>query len=158
MKLHNLILSALLCLTPFVVNAAEDSGTPKRVRSAVFSTTSDWEALTGLRFTEYKFKFIPDSKLVNDGLELYSLDSFPCIGHLDRPRVWIGPNKKTSGEIGTSCLYLPEVVRFAWRNTKRDSTQTRTTGILECPIDKSTGFEIDLSKCTIGPEWKDINF
>ena len=55
-----------------------------------------------------------------------------------------------------ACLGAPETIQFAYRNATRDADQATTTGILECPV-KTNGRDmtIDLSRCTVGPDWDD---
>ena len=89
---------------------AADTGTPgdKPVatpRVSIFSTSTDWEALTGLRYSEYRGEFIPSSGIVGRGLVLYYLDGFPCYGLGDGVRIWVGPNNKHDGELRIACLY-----------------------------------------------------
>ena len=123
-------------------------------RISLFSTSTDWQALTGLRYSEYRGKFIPSSGIVGRGLVLYYLDSFPCYGLGEGVRVWIGPNNKHDGELRIACLYAPTEINFTWRNATRDADQAVSTGILTCPVD-SDGREltIDLAHCEKGPDW-----
>ena len=123
-------------------------------RISLFSTSTDWQALTGLRYSEYRDKFIPSSGIVGRGLVLYYLDGFPCYGLGEGVRVWIGPNNKHDGELRIACLYAPTEINFTWRNATRDADQAVSTGILTCPVD-SDGREltIDLAHCEKGPDW-----
>ena len=123
-------------------------------RISLFSTSTDWQALTGLRYSEYRGKFIPSSGIVGRGLVLYYLDGFPCYGLGEGVRVWIGPNNKHDGELRIACLYAPTEINFTWRNAARDADQAVSTGILTCPVD-SDGREltIDLAHCEKGPDW-----
>ncbi|MBO8425257.1 MAG: hypothetical protein IAC69_02125 [Proteobacteria bacterium] len=123
-------------------------------RISLFSTSTDWQALTGLRYSEYRGKFIPSSGIVGRGLVLYYLDGFPCYGLGEGVRVWIGPNNKHDGELRIACLYAPTEINFTWRNATRDADQAVSTGILTCPVD-SDGREltIDLAHCEKGPDW-----
>lgn len=130
--------------------------TPSQPRISIFSTSTDWEGLTGLRYSEYRGKFIPSSKLVGRGLVLYYLDGFPCYGLGEGVRVWVGPNNKHEGELRIACLYAPEEIKFTWRNATREADQAESTGILICPVE-SSGREltIDLEKCEKGPDWSE---
>lgn len=127
-------------------------------RVSIFSTSADWEALTGLRYSEYRGKFIPSSGLVGRGLVLYYLDGFPCYGLGTGVRVWIGPNNKHDGELQIACLYPPSEINFTWRNAARDAAQAASTGMLTCPVE-SDGREltINLSECKKGPDWDEFD-
>jgi hypothetical protein len=151
MKPIILILSGLLYCAPLAALAADDP-VP---RISVFSTSTDWEAVTGLRLSQYRVKVIGNSKLVKNGLELYYLDGFPCYGQPDRTQIWIGQNGKTDREMIITCLYAPRAITLAWRNAARDAIQGTTVGILECPIDDRGELTMDLSKCTKGKDWKE---
>ncbi len=125
-------------------------------RISLFSTSTDWQALTGLRYSEYRGEFIPSSNLVGRGLVLYYLDGFPCYGLGEGVRVWIGPNNKHDGELRLACLYAPTEIKFTWRNATRDADQAQSTGVLICPVE-SSGREltIDLGDCEKGPDWEE---
>ncbi len=138
----------------FPAVAAPDPNPIPRIN--VFSTSTDWEAITGLRLSQYDVTFTPDPALVGQkGLELYVMDGFPCYGQSDRTQIWFGPNNKTNGAISVICLYIPKTITFAWRNADRDALQDTTTGILECPTKDGNSFEIDMRKCTKGKDWKE---
>ena len=140
----------------FVVaaNCADASLSAPRV--SIFSTSTDWQAVTGLTLNEYNGKFISDKKLVGRGLVLYYLDGFPCYGLGYGVRVWVGPDGKTDNDLHIACVSMPREINFAYRNATRDADQATTTGILTCPV-CGRGFEltIDLSDCTVGPNWDD---
>ena len=140
MKFKLLILPLLL---PAIANAASTS---------VFSTSVDWEAVTGMRLHQTLVKFIPDSKIIENGLELYFLDGFPCFAQTGKARIWIG-QKNTEDEIILTCAHVPDTVNFAWRNADRDAPQAKTTGILKCSVSGENNIIIDLSKCEIGTSW-----
>ena len=91
--------------------------------------------------------------MVKNGLVLYYLDSFPCYGEADSVRVWVSPNGKMSGHLRLVCVHKPDEISFSWRNADEDATQARSTGILTCPVEGSTSFKIDISKCEKGPDW-----
>lgn len=125
-------------------------------RVSVFSTTVDWEAVTGLTLHQYTGKIKgTDKSFVKNGLVLYYLDSFPCYGEADSVRVWFSPNGKMVGNLRIVCIYKPETISFAWRNADEEATQTRSTGILTCPVDGNYNFTIDISKCVVGKDWKE---
>ena len=141
----------ILCAPAFA--AASGTSTP---RVSIFSTSTDWQGVTGLSLNEYDGRFISDKKLVGRGLVLYYLDGFPCYGLGYGVRVWIGPDGQTDNNLHIACVAAPKMVQFAYRNATRDADQATTTGILECPV-KTHGRDmtIDLSHCTAGPDWDD---
>lgn len=126
-------------------------------RISIFSTSTDWEGLTGLYYHEYRGNFVTSSSLVGKGLVLYYLDGFPCYGLGEGVRVWLGPNNKHEGELRIACIYPPKEIKFTWRNATREADQAVSTGLLTCPVE-STGREltINLADCDKGPDWKDI--
>ncbi len=146
----------VLCALLFALSAhAADPNPIPRV--SVFSTSTDWEAVTGLRYSLYDVEFVTDSALIgNTGLEMYVLDGFPCYGQSDRTQIWFGPNGKSNGNISMVCLYVPEKVYFAYRNVPRDADQDTTRGILECPTRDGKEFTIDMYKCARGKDWKEF--
>ena len=123
-------------------------------RISIFSTSTDWEGVTGLRLAEYDGKFVSDSRLVGRGLVLYYLDGFPCYGLGSGVRVWIGPNGRSDQELSIACVAAPTEIKFAYMNALRDADDRTTKGILTCPVSAS-GHEltIRLSDCTVGPDW-----
>ena len=132
---------------------AADAPTP---RVSIFSTSTDWQAVTGLTLNEYDGKFILDKKLVGRGLVLYYLDGFPCYGLGFGVRVWIGPDGKSDNDLAIACVAAPTEIKFAYRNATRDADEATTTGILTCPVsDGGRELTIDLSECTVGPDWDD---
>ncbi len=137
------------------VHAADDAPVIKRV--SIFSTSTDWEAVTGLQLAEYKGKFIPDSKLIGTkGLVLYYLDGFPCYGLGEGVRIWLDPRGHADNDLRIVCLRPPREIKFAWRNMTAQGVQRSTTGLLTCPVsDKGRDLTIDLKKCTKGPDWPD---
>ena len=137
-----------LCVLPAI---AADAPQP---RVSIFSTSTDWQAVTGLTLNEYSGKFISDKKLVGRGLVLYYLDGFPCYGLGFGVRVWVGPDGKTDNDLAIACVAAPTEIKFAYRNATRDADQATTTGILTCPVsDRGRDLTIDLSDCIVGPDW-----
>lgn len=124
-------------------------------RVSIFSTSTDWQAVTGLLLNEYRGTVIPDRNLVKRGLVLYYLDGFPCYGLGEGVRVWVGPDWNHQ-HLRIACVAAPTEIKFAYRNALRDADEATTTGILTCPV-KSDGREmtIKLSDCTVGPDWKE---
>jgi hypothetical protein len=113
---------------------AADSATPAPARISIFSTSTDWEGVTGLRLSEYRGTFVPDARLVKRGLVLYYLDGFPCYGLGDGVRVWIGPNDQNHEHLRIACVAAPTEIKFAYINASRDADDQTTTGILTCPV------------------------
>ena len=158
------IFSIIAAISIFWGAFAEESKNPpssedkpvSQPRISIFSTSTDWEGLTGLRYHEYKGKFVSSSSLIGRGLVLYYLDGFPCYGLGEGVRIWLGPNNKHEGELRIACLYAPEEIKFTWRNATREADQAESTGILICPV-KSDGREltIDLGNCDKGPDWSE---
>ncbi|MBE6461119.1 MAG: hypothetical protein E7007_04440 [Alphaproteobacteria bacterium] len=144
------IISVLLAL---IVAPAYSATTPAP-RVSIFSTSTDWQAVTGLTLNEYSGKFISDKKLVGRGLVLYYLDGFPCYGLGFGVRVWIGPDGKSDNDLAIACVAAPTEIKFAYRNATRNADQATTTGILTCPVsDRGRDLTIDLSDCIVGPDW-----
>lgn len=125
-------------------------------RISIFSTSTDWEAVTGLYLNEYrgKFKYSNNNKLIGRGLILYYLDGFPCYGLGEGVRVWLGPRGEHDGELRIACVHAPTEIKFAWRNATRDADQAATTGLLTCPVTGDRELTIDLARCTRGPDWE----
>ena len=75
-------LSGIFFCFLLAVNAygADSSPAP---RVSIFSTSTDWEAVTGLRLSEYRGTVIPDTRLVKRGLVLYyfglASECFSCL-------------------------------------------------------------------------------
>ena len=134
---------------------AADTSAP---RVSIFSTSTDWQAVTGLTLNEYNGTFISDKRLVGRGLVLYYLDGFPCYGLGYGVRVWIGPNGQNHEHLHIACVAAPTEIKFAYRNATRDADQATTTGILTCPVsDSGRELTIDLADCIVGPDWDKYN-
>ncbi len=148
-----------LALFVISANAADSTqpAPPPARRVSIFSTSTDWQAITGLLLNEFRGTFKPDSKLSGTkGLVLYYLDGFPCYGLGDGVRVWMGPNNKHDGELRIACVYAPDVINFSWRNATRDADDAVGTGLLTCPVDADgRNLTIDMSKCTRGRDWSE---
>lgn len=147
------IISAIFAMFLSAQCIAGDAPVVKRV--SIFSTSTDWQAVTGLDLNQYTATFRPDSRLIGrQGLILYYLDAFPCYGLAYGVRVWLGPNGKNDGALQIACVAAPTEIHFAYRNATRDADQAATTGILTCPVDGRTrDLTIDLSRCSVGPDW-----
>ncbi|MCQ2580699.1 MAG: hypothetical protein MJ164_00815 [Alphaproteobacteria bacterium] len=144
------ILSVFCC-----VNAlADDTPQMPAPRVSLFSTTVDWSGVTGLPLSQYSGKITGGSRsLVKNGLVLYYLDAFPCYGAADSVRVWVSPSGEVVGNLRLICVANPKTVQFAYHNATADAPQSETTGLLTCPATGDYDFNIDLSKCTVGPNW-----
>ena len=135
--------------------AGADTVTPQP-RVSIFSTSTDWEAVTGLTLNEYRGTVIGDAQLVKRGLVLYYLDGFPCYGLGSGVRVWVGPNGQNHEHLYIACVAEPTEIKLAYRNATRDADEATTTGILTCPVDGGgREFKIKLSDCVVGPDWDD---
>ena len=150
-KLLTIFLS-LVCISAF---ADDEAPAPVPVpRVSLFSTSTDWAALTGLPWRQFTGEISGQSKfLVKQGLVLYYLDGFPCYGEADSVRVWLSPDGKMSGHLRLVCVHKPETISFAYRNATEDALDARSTGILTCPITGDRHFKIDISKCITGKDW-----
>ena len=147
------IIFALCGIFALTSAIAADAPAP---RVSIFSTSTDWQAVTGRTLNEYSGKFISDKRLVGRGLVLYYLDGFPCYGLGFGVRVWIGPDGKSDNGLAIACVAAPTEIQFAYRNATRDADQATTTGILTCPVsDDGRELTIKLSDCTVGPDWDD---
>ena len=150
--MKKIIFSVLFVLFANIAIAA-DAPAP---RVSIFSTSTDWEGVTGLRLSEYRGTFVPDARLVRRGLVLYYLDGFPCYGLGDGVRVWIGPNDQNHEHLRIACVAAPTEIKFAYINASRDADDQTTNGILTCPVsDDGRELTIDLSDCSVGPDWDD---
>lgn len=151
------LICALLCCICLMPAWAEDEEKPTPVqRVSIFSTSTDWQGITGLLLQEYRGKFVPDKKLIGNGLVLYYLDGFPCYGLGMGVRVWLGPNNKHDGDLRIACVYPPKEIKFAWRNALRDADEAKSTGLLTCPVKGDRELTIDLSKCEKETGWDDL--
>ncbi len=147
-------LFALLCVQSSI---AADASSDAPARYSIFSTSTDWEALTGLQLRQYSARFISDKTLIGrDGLVLYYLDGFPCYGLGYGVRVWLGPRNQHDGELHIACVYPPKEIKFTYRNATRDADQAQSTGMLTCPATGDRELVIDLSKCVRSPDWSDM--
>ena len=129
--------------------------TPATPRVSIFSTTTDWAALTGLPLQQYVGNFTWKNSDVERGIVLYYLDAFPCYGEADSVRIWLGPNRQLTGILRLVCVHAPKEISFTWRYATRDADQAQSTGLLKCPVTGDRELDIDFSKCVRGPEWKD---
>ena len=154
--INKIIASLFGCVFLVSANAAT-TGSPATPRVSIFSTSTDWEAVTGRMLNEYRGTFRGKSSLIGRGLMLYYLDGFPCYGLGGSVQAWVGPNGESSHHLRLACVAAPKTINFAWVHASRDADDQTTTGILTCEIDGDGGrdFEIDLSRCTRGPDWDD---
>lgn len=127
-------------------------------RPSIFSTSTDWESVTGLRYGQFDLSFIRNKSIGNNGVELYFLDGFPCIGQAQTARAWISPSKFSGADENAkmyiSCVQRPTELRFAWREAARQDYQSRTTGIMTCQITgQGRSIPITLNDCVKGKNW-----
>ena len=158
----NKLLIALFLCVPMLAFGTDSPQTPTpptppapTPRISIFSTTTDWAALTGLPLRQYIGKFTWTNSDVSRGLVMYYLDAFPCYGEADSVRIWLGPNRQSTGTLRLVCVHAPKTISFTWRNATRDADQAVSTGILNCPVTGDYELSIDISKCVRGPEWKE---
>lgn len=151
------IIALVAILMPICAMAADATPPPPPMqpRVSIFSTTTDWAALTGLPLRQFVGDFSWSNSDVMRGMVLYYLDAFPCYGEADSVRIWLGPNKQSDGKLRLVCVHAPEKISFAWRTATRDADQSQSTGILTCPVTGEYELKIDISKCVRGPEWKE---
>lgn len=155
--MKKIIFALCLFITPFAVlgiTPPQPAPAPTP-RVSIFSTTTDWAALTGLPLHQFTGDFKWSNSDVGIGLVLYYLDAFPCYGEADSVRVWLGTNKKYEGTLRLVCVHAPTEISFTWRNATRDADEAQSTGILKCPVTGDYELKIDMSKCVRGPEWKE---
>ena len=153
--IKSLILAAAFLITvPAIGATTSDKSDTPAPRISLFSTSTDWQAVTGLTLNEYRGEFkTSGSKLIGRGLVLYYLDGFPCYGLGDSVRVWLGPGARQEGRLRIACVHAPSEIKFAWRNAARDADQAQSTGIITCPVTGDRDFTIDMSRCSRGPDW-----
>ncbi len=156
--MKKIIFGILAAFVPYVACLADNPPAPPPPavqRVSIFSTTTDWSALTGLPLRQFTGKFKWSNADVGRGMVMYYLDAFPCYGEADSVRIWLGPNKQYEGKLRLVCVHAPTEISFTWRNATRDADQAQSTGILKCPVTGEYELDIDLSKCTRGPDWED---
>ncbi len=152
--MKKILIALMLSVCAAMAHGADAPASTSRV--SIFSTSTDWQALTGLSLEQYSARFIPDAKLIGrQGLVLYYLDGFPCYGLGYGVRVWLGPNNKHDGDLHIACVYPPTEINFSWRNATRDADQAAGTGILTCPVTGERELTIDMSKCRRGKDWSE---
>ena len=159
MTCKKIFLSAILALTVCGAHAADTEEAPVIRRYSIFSTSTDWEAVTGLSLAEYKGTFTsPDKKLIgNKGLVLYYLDGFPCYGLGSWVRAWISPAGKPDEHLRIACVYPPTEIKFAWRHADAQATEATTTGMLICPVEAhGRDLTIPLNRCVREDDWRDM--
>ena len=119
MKFLPIAFVSLFCMSAFATDTPSINVTvnpvtpPPAARVALFSTTVDWEAVTGLHLNQYigKIKGV-DKALVKQGLVLYYLDAFPCYGEAGNVRVWLSPNGKPNQNLRLVSILLILKISF----------------------------------------------
>jgi hypothetical protein len=159
-KLVCLAFYAAASLAVWSADSAAPSTGPAIIRSSVFSTSTDWEALTGMRLAEYRVLFSRGKADGAVGTELYFLDGFPCYGQTSNVRAWVAPSSGHSADRDASmritCIAPPKMLRFAWREAKRDAPQAATRGMLSCDAKADGGaISVNISECAKLADWKD---
>jgi hypothetical protein len=134
------------------VNEKDKNDPGVMFRASIQSTSIDWEAVTGLRLSEYKITFANTNAAGNIGWEMYYLDEFPCYGYAQYVRTWVNAKNK-DGFVRVNCLRRPLQIKLAYREAKRDEWQGRTTGILKCKVEKNLSVQLD--KCE-KQDWSDF--
>ena len=155
-----MIKNFLFCFFALVLSLnsiADDTPTPTppAPRISIFSTTTDWAALTGLPLRQYVGNFTWTNSDVQRGIVLYYLDAFPCYGEADSVRVWLSPNGKMSGNLRLVCVHKPETISFSWRNADEQALDSVSTGIITCPVNGDRNFTVDITQCQRGKDWKE---
>jgi hypothetical protein len=130
-------------------------------RISIYSTTVDWEGVTGLRLKQYDVQYFRGSKIGNIGWELYYLDQFPCVGQPESTRVWVSPSKILAQDKNIrqriNCLYAPETFTYAMREAGSEAFQNKTTHIMTCrPETSGTVIKVNLDECEVGKKWTEI--
>ena len=146
-----------LCLMPYTLFASSAHA------QTIFSTSTDWEAVTGLRLSEFQIIFGRDRTTSSIGTELYFLDGFPCFGQAEAIRAWISPSNNFAWDSSPGammrivCAYVPDTIQLAYREARRDAGQARTTGILACPVSRDgRRIQVRLDECEQGKNWNEF--
>jgi hypothetical protein len=118
----------------------------------MFATSADWEAISGLRMSEYRVSFGRDASVSTIGTELYFLDSFPCFGQAEAVRAWVGPATgfavDNDARMRIVCLFAPDELHFAYREARRDAVQAATRGLAVCPVQQDgRNLVVRLNEC-----------
>jgi len=155
-------LTHLLTVAPATASSS-DNGL-NQCRPTIFSTSTDWEALSGKRQQEYTVRFGSD-KTIGDGKgsEIYYLDRFPCYGQAEGSFAWVAPQKNFTWDNGSStrfwivCLVPPKKINIAYRPSSRGEFQGRSEELLECDVEISgREIKVKLNECQ-RTKWRDIN-
>ncbi len=140
----------------FTINSAFGATPPPPARYSVFSTSSDWESLSGLRFSEFNVKFSRGKGIGNTGWELYYFDGFPCYGQAEYVETWVSPSKifgtDSHAFIRITCLATPKELKFSYRETARDSISAQADGMITCTLKDWT---VNLDECT-KTKWSEL--
>lgn len=154
MKKTKIFLKIIACLAILNLKtqpARALDGVQPVFRMDIMSTSTDWEAVTGLRLSEYKIIFT-GTKAAGAGWEIYYLDAFPCYGYAQYVRAWADA-KTNDASVRALCIRRPMEISLAYRAAKKNDPQGRTTGILKCRVEKN--MTVDLGKCE-KQNWSDF--
>ena len=156
-KLVVLSLCSIFC-SSFVFSAR--GADTASVRRSIFSTSTDWEAITGLRLSEFNIRFGRDKTMGAIGTELYFLDGFPCYARAENARAWVSPSIAYAIDkdafMRVVCLAVPPVTQLAFREVSSNASHARSTGMLTCPTEKSDrDILINLALCERLDNWGD---
>ncbi|MDR0319371.1 MAG: hypothetical protein LBH81_01380 [Rickettsiales bacterium] len=123
----------------------------------LFSTTSDWEALLGTRYSVYDIRFGRDKSMGDAGVEIYFLDGFPCIGEVAKTFTWVSPSSTFGWDdnagISIGCVFRPQELKFAFRKIRARAPQGRATGYFVCNPEAGDGrtIQVRLETCEERP-------
>jgi len=157
-KITKLLTAVLLSYSLFLIPCSLRAQSSPAV--TMFSTSADWEAVTGLRMSQYRVVFGRDRTVSSIGWELYFLDAFPCFGQAEAARVWISPATNYAvdrdARMRIVCVYAPATINLAYREVRRDAVQGATRGLAVCPVETSgRDLTVNLTECE-KTEWKDL--
>ena len=135
----------------FIILYSLATASPSRAAPPLLSTSVDWEAVSGLRLSEYKITF-SGTKPAGTGWEMYILDAFPCYGFAQYTRAWVSA-KKNDGFVRANCVRPPKAVMLAYRAAGENQMQGRTDGILSCPANERQVVNLELCDKKSWAEW-----
>ncbi len=124
--------------------------------AATQGTSDDWERIAGKKFAEYQLILSLDYN-VPDGIGIYMLDSFPCVGQVNRTRVFL--ENQRDYPLFISCLFPPKTITLGYRMSKnvQKKNEGLAEGIMVCTPQINDKDRVDdryyiyLSKCATTP-------